>query len=85
MGINVLSGLTGKFLLASTRKDIAARRRALETAGIGSTEIEDRLFSDLATMRIMNRWRMIHIPIFLTFAVTALGHIVSILLFWNWK
>ena len=85
MGINVLSGLTGKFLLASTREDIAARRRALEAAGVAPTEIEDRLFSDLATMRIMNRWRTIHIPIFLTFAVTALGHIVSILLFWNWK
>ena len=85
MGINVLSGLTGKFLLASTREDIAARRRALEAAGVGEKDIEDRLFSDLATMRIMNRWRTIHIPIFLTFAVTALGHILSILLFWNWK
>lgn len=85
MGINVLSGLTGKFLLASTREDIAARRRALESAGVGEKDIEDRLFSDFATMRIMNRWRTIHIPIFLTFAVTALGHIVSILLFWNWK
>jgi hypothetical protein len=85
MGINVLSGLTGKFLLTSTREDIAARRRALDAAGVGAKDIEDRLFSDLATMRIMNRWRTIHIPIFLTFAVTALGHIVSILLFWNWK
>jgi len=85
MGINVLSGLTGKFLLTSTREDIAGRRRALDAAGVGAKDIEDRLFSDLATMRIMNRWRTIHIPIFLTFAVTALGHIVSILLFWNWK
>ena len=24
-------------------------------------------------------------PLFLTFAVTALGHIFSILLFWNWR
>ncbi|MEY2625457.1 MAG: hypothetical protein EBT64_05335 [Gammaproteobacteria bacterium] len=85
MGVNVLSGLTGKFLLASTREDITERRRTLEAAGVGAAEIEDRLFSDLATMRIMNRWRMVHIPIFLTFAITALGHIASILLFWNWK
>jgi hypothetical protein len=27
----------------------------------------------------------VHIPIFLAFVVTALGHIVSILLLWNWR
>jgi hypothetical protein len=36
-------------------------------------------------MRLINHWRTVHIPIFLTFAVTAVGHIVSILLLWNWR
>jgi hypothetical protein len=85
MCINVLSGLTGKFLLSRTREDIGERRRTLVAEGRSAAEIEDRLHEDLAAMRLINHWRTVHIPIFLTFAVTALGHIFSILLFWNWR
>jgi hypothetical protein len=85
MCINVLSGLTGKFLLARTREDIGGRRRALAVQGLAPAEIEERLRDDLAAMRLINHWRTVHIPIFLTFAVTALGHIVSILLLGNWR
>lgn len=85
MGVNVLSGLVGKFLLAGTRDSIVARRQALVAAGVPAAEIEDRLLGDLAMMHAMTRWRTVHIPIFLTFAVTSLGHIASILLFWNWR
>ena len=85
MCINVLSGLTGKFLLARTRANIGERRSALAAQGLTLAAIEDRLHDDLAAMRLINHWRTVHIPIFLTFAVTALAHIVSILLFWNWR
>ena len=85
MCINVLSGLTGKFLLSRTSEDIGERRRTLVAEGRSAAEIEDRLHDDLAAMRLINHWRTVHIPIFLTFAVTALGHIFSILLFWNWR
>ena len=85
MCINVLSGLTGKFLLSRTREDIGERRRTLVAEGRSAAEIEDRLHDDLAAMRLINHWRTVHIPIFLTFAATALGHIFSILLFWNWR
>ncbi len=85
MGINVLSGLVGKFLLTGTRESIAAHRKKLEAAGVQPDEIEDRMLGELAAMRAMTRWRTVHIPIFLTFAITATGHIVSILLFWNWS
>jgi len=72
-------------LLSRTREDIGERRRTLVAEGRSAAEIEDRLHDDLAAMRLINHWRTVHIPIFLTFAVTALGHIVSILLFWNWR
>jgi len=32
----------------------------------------------------MAQWRKVHIPIFIVFAVLALGHIFSIFLFWGW-
>jgi hypothetical protein len=37
------------------------------------------------TLDAMNRWRKVHIPNFIVIAVLALGHIVSIFLFWGWS
>jgi hypothetical protein len=37
------------------------------------------------TFDAMAKWRKLHIPIFIVFAVLALGHIVSIFLFWGWR
>lgn len=33
----------------------------------------------------MKKWRSVHLPITLAFAVLGVGHIVSILLFWQWQ
>jgi hypothetical protein len=47
-------------------------------------EVEQALFWDSVTFNAMTQWRKIHIPIFIAFAVLALGHIISIFLFWGW-
>jgi len=33
----------------------------------------------------MKQWRRVHLPITLAFAVLGITHILSILLFWQWK
>jgi hypothetical protein len=33
----------------------------------------------------MKKWRAVHLPITLAFAVLGITHILSILLFWEWK
>ena len=38
----------------------------------------------LMTLEAYTKWRKVHIPIFIVFAVLALGHIISIFLFWGW-
>ncbi len=67
MGINVVSGMVGKFfVIAGARVDPA----------------EAPL--DFAASALVRRWRVIHLPIFFTFAALAIAHIVSVLAFWNW-
>jgi hypothetical protein len=36
------------------------------------------------TLDAMTKWRKVHIPIFIVFVILALGHIISIFLFWGW-
>ena len=53
--------------------------------GLTHAEVEQSVFWDAVTLDAMARWRVVHIPIFVVFAVLALGHIVSVLLFWGWR
>lgn len=85
MGINVVSGLVGKMLLKQSRQFVMIEREQLKTQGLSAIEIERSIFWDSLTVRAMAQWRLVHIPIFIVFAVLAIGHIFSIFLFWEWK
>ena len=84
MLFNVASGLVGKFLLERSRRHVAARREDIRLKGMSKAEVERELFWDAVTYELMAKWRAVHFPITLVFVVLALGHIVSVLLFWNW-
>lgn len=85
MVINVGSGLTGKFLLARVRRRLDSARQQMRDEGLSAAEIEERLQRDSLTFGIVRQWRIVHFPITLAFAVLALAHIVSALLFWSWS
>ena len=85
MGINVISGMVGKILLNRSRRHVQQQRDRLRLRGLPLPEAERAMFWDALTLDAMAKWRRIHIPIFVVFAVLALGHIVSIFLFWGWK
>ncbi len=85
MLVNVLSGMTGKFLLDRSRRFVAEKRAAYAGQGMPAGEVDKRLFWDATTFDLMKQWRAVHLPITLAFAVLAVTHILSILLFWQWK
>jgi hypothetical protein len=85
MLINVISGLTGKYLLDRSRRHIAGKKQLYIDQGLSDDEIEKHLFWDASTFDLMKKWRVIHLPITLAFAVLALAHIISILMFWEWR
>jgi hypothetical protein len=84
MGVNVISGLVGKMLLNQSRQHVQGERERFQLRGLSKTEVEQAVFWDAVALGAMAQWRKVHIPIFIVFAVLALGHIVSIFLFWGW-
>lgn len=84
MGINVISGMVGKMLLGRSREHVQAQREHYQLRGLSKAEVEQAVFWESVTFDAMAKWRKVHIPIFIVFAVLALGHIVSIFLFWGW-
>lgn len=84
MLVNVASGMTGKYLLDRSRRHLAEKRASFEKA-LSDEALERELFWDSVTVDVMKKWRTVHFPITLAFAVLALTHILSIFLFWQWQ
>ncbi len=85
MLVNIASGLTGKFLLHRARIRFEATKSEMLAQGLYDGGLEDSLYWDQLTLDALKQWRVVHYPITLAFAVLALGHIVSIFLFWGWR
>ena len=85
MLVNVISGMTGKYLLDRSRRFLAEKKAAYAQRGMSDAAIEKQLFWDATTFDLMKKWRAVHLPITLAFAVLGLTHILSIFLYWQWR
>lgn len=84
MLVAVASGLTGKYLLKKSRSIMKTRKEVLLEKGLSSEELEDRLYWDALVVDLMKKWRVVHIPITSTFALLALLHVATVVIFWRW-
>ncbi len=82
MLVAVASGVTGRTLLAGARRQVAGRQKELRERGLTEDEIDRVLFLDCLTIRAMEKWRTVHIPLTLNFAILSLVHLTTVLLFW---
>jgi hypothetical protein len=85
MLINIASGLTGKFLMKRARSRLEETRARLQAQGLSDVELEQSLHWDTLTFDIVKRWRAVHYPVTLAFAILALAHIVVIFWHWSWR
>ena len=85
MLINVISGMTGKYLFDRSRRQLEERREHYRGEGMDEQAIERQLFWDATTVGAMKQWRLVHMPITLAFVGLSLAHILSILFFWQWR
>jgi len=85
MLVNVISGMTGKYLLERSRRFMAEKKQGYLAEGLSEDEVEKRLFWDASTFDLMKKWRAVHLPITLAFAVLGIAHILSIFIFWQWR
>ena len=83
MLIVVASGVTGRTLLVSARRQLTGKERELRERGLTENEIDRTLFLDSLTVRAMEKWRTVHIPLTLNFAILSLIHVATALLFWS--
>ena len=81
MLVAVASGVTGRTLLVGARRQVAGRQKELRERGLTADEIERALFFDSLTVRAMEKWRTVHIPLTLNFAILSLLHVATALLF----
>lgn len=81
MLIAVASGLIGKFLLMRAAVLLHERKQDLVSQGISSDDAEKKLFFDSLTVDLMKKWRVVHLPITIIFAILALLHILTVLMF----
>lgn len=85
MVINVVSGMIGRYLLTRSRRHLTEMREKYSMHGLTKIEADKELFWDAVTFELMEKWRAVHFPISYVFAALAIGHIVSIFLFWEWQ
>jgi len=81
MLITVGSGLIGKYLLKRSTEDLKTKKKNLKDLGLSEEETEKQLFFDSITVDLMKKWRIVHIPITVLFAVLAILHIITIIMF----
>lgn len=85
MAVTITSGLTGKYLVQRSQRWMKQTKADLSGAGLTDIQIEHQLFWDSLAAGLVRKWRTIHLPIALAFAVLATAHILSTFLFWGWK
>jgi hypothetical protein len=85
MLLNVISGMTGMYLLGRSRRFLESKREHYRQQGLADEAIDRKLFRDATAYGLMKKWREFHLPITALFAVLALAHIASIFLFWQWR
>ena len=85
MLVNVGSGMVGRHLLDRSRRHLQAKRELHREAGRSAEDAERALFWDAVAFSWMAQWRAVHMPISLAFALLALAHIASVLVFWEWR
>jgi len=85
MLVNVISGMTGKYLLERSRRYLLDKKERYSARGLSGEALDKEIFWDAVAVDVMKQWRAVHFPITLVFGVLGGAHILSILLFWEWK
>jgi hypothetical protein len=85
MLVAVISGLVGKYLLKQSMNTLTAKKDEYSRVGLSEEEIEKKILWDSLAVNAMKKWKTAHRPITIVFGITAVLHIITIILFWRWN
>jgi hypothetical protein len=85
MMIVTASGHVGQYLLKKVKEEVKMKIKQL---GINTTvdeELEQQHYWDTLTIKALEQWRTVHMPMVSLLLALTMTHILSIFFFWNWK
>ncbi len=85
MMVVTASGHVGQYLLKKVKEEV---KMNMKQRGINATvdeEMEQQHYWDSLTIKTLEQWRTVHMPMVSLLLALTVTHIFSILFFWNWK
>jgi hypothetical protein len=78
------SGHVGQYLLKKVRDEVKMKMKQL---GVSATDenIDQQQYWDTLTVKTLEKWRTVHMPMVSLLMALTLIHILSIAFFWNWN
>jgi hypothetical protein len=85
MMVVTASGHVGQHLLKKVKEEVKIKMKQLGIEADVDEDIEQQQFWDTLTVKTLEKWRTVHMPMVSVLIALTLSHILSIFFFWNWR
>jgi hypothetical protein len=85
MMVVTASGHVGQYLLKKVKEEVKLKMKQLGVDAVVDDEIEQQRYWDTMTIKTLEYWRKVHMPMVSFLLALTTIHILSIFFFWNWK
>jgi hypothetical protein len=79
------SGHIGQHLLKKVKAEVKMKMKQLGLEADVDENIDQQRYWDTMTLKALEKWRSIHMPMVSILIALSLAHILTILYFWNWR
>ncbi|NTW69995.1 MAG: hypothetical protein HGB23_09155 [Chlorobiaceae bacterium] len=85
MMIVTASGHVGQHLLKKVKEEVKAKMQQRGEPGDVDEKMEQHQYWDTLTIKTLEKWRTVHMPMVSFLIALTLTHILTIFFFWNWR
>jgi hypothetical protein len=79
------SGHIGQHLLKKVKEEVTIKNKELGLEIDENKEYDQQYYWDTLTVKALEKWRTIHMPMVSFMMALILTHILTIFFFWNWR
>ena len=85
MMVVTASGHVGQYLVKKVKAEVKEKMQLLGVTASVDEELEQHHYWDALTVKALEQWRGMHMPMVSFLLALTVVHIFSILFFWNWR
>jgi hypothetical protein len=85
MMVVTASGHVGQYLLKKVREEVKMKMKMLGVPSVADDDVEQHRYWDTLTVRTLEKWRSIHMPLVVFLLGLTLTHILAVSFFMNWR